>query len=227
MTPAVGAGVALAAGAVSGQQQAKKGHTAEKNRKKELQVLQKQMLGNLEAGSAEQFAYQKKANKAAEGGYQSALDDADRVELQGTRQANDYFNQAMGGADASAASRGILGSSVGTSARLGAARQASRYMSDAQIAASHMRTNARLGLGQVQSQGLQSLGSLQAYKANNRNKIMGGMFDYLAGQQFTSQQPDLVGLGMLGGMIGGGFGGGGGGGNSSLQGWGWNPLQHS
>jgi hypothetical protein len=197
MGAGIAGGVALGAGAIAGSQQAKKNKTAEKNRKKELLGIQGGMLADINQSGADQYANILKANKASTQGYGDAIKDADRIEGQGLKQANSFFQQALGGADAGAAGRGLLGASGNANMRLGAARQASLYATDAQIAASKLRTSAKLGLGNAQAQGFTNLGNFHAYRAGRRNEVMGKYFDYLAGVQYTSQQPQLGGLGAL------------------------------
>lgn len=204
-------GPALAATGISafeGYQQQKKIKKAQKGQKSDLLDLQGQMFSNLDPALANQESYIKKANKASEQGFTDALADADRVETAGTKGAKDFFDQATGGANANLASRGLLDSSVGGNMRLGAARGASRALTDVQVAASHLRTGARLGLGQARATGLNNLGQFEAYKANARNSILSGLWDYVAGQQFQAQTPNLANVANLATMFGGGTGGG-------------------
>lgn len=203
--------LAIAGGsAVLGSQQQKKIKKAQKGQKANLLDLQGQMFSNLDPALANQENYIKQANKASEGGFQSAIDDANRVETEGVKGAKDFFKQASGGVDANLASRGLLGSSQGANMRLGAARGASRALTDAQVAASRLRTGAQLGLGAAKAQGLNNLGTFEAYRANSRNSILSGLWDYVAGQQFQAQSPNLANFAQLATMFGNGTGGGGG-----------------
>lgn len=178
-----------AASAVAGNQQAKKVKTNEKNRKKELLGLQGGMLDIANESYADQLGYLKKAGKASEQGYQSAIKDADRIEGQGNRDAQRLFAQGLGTANGNAASRGLLGSSVNQNMRLGAARQASYAMSDAQIAASRLRTGAQLGLGQARAGSLQNLAGLTAYRAGMKTNALLPYMNFLSNVQYTSTPP--------------------------------------
>lgn len=222
--PAIAVGAAAGSAAL-GYQQQKKIKKAQKGQKQDLLDLQRQMFENLDPALAAQEGFIKKANKASQEGFQSALDDADRVEAQGTRDVNSYFNQAVGETTGNSASRGLLGSSVAGNMRLGAARSTSRALSDVQVAASKLRTGAALGLGAAKAQSFNRLGDFEAYRANSRNAILSGLWDYVAGQQFHAQSPNLSNIANLA-MSTTSFGGGGSGGGASVSpgGSNYNPL---
>lgn len=208
-------GAALAAGAVGlnayqGYQQQKKIKKAQKGQKSDLLNLQGQMMDTLNSGLGEQEGYLKKSLKASQEGFSSALADADRLEVAGNKGAQSFFDQASKAATGNAASRGLLGSSGAANMQLGAARGATRAMTDAQLAASRLRTSAQLGLGAAKAQGFNALGNFSAYRANARNHILSGLWDHVAGQQFTAQAPQGANLAELALLLGNSGEGGGG-----------------
>lgn len=198
------ASAGLAAGGfIAGQQQQKKTKTAEKNRKKELLGIQGNLMGIANESYGEQYGYLKKAGKESEKGYKMAIDDATRIGAQSAGEVNRFFNQALGGANANAAGRGLLGSSVNANMRLGAARQASIAMSDAQIAASRLKSQAQIGLGATRAGTLQGLAGLSAYRGGMRAQALLPYMNFLSNVQYTSQQPQTGNLAGLGSMMGG------------------------
>jgi hypothetical protein len=198
------AAVPIASAAVSGvagAQQQKKLKTNEKNRKKELLGLQQGMLDTVNQSYAEQLPLLKQAGKAAQGGYLSMIADANRQEGEGMKGAERFFQQALGSATGNAASRGLLGSSVNANMRLGAARQASLAMTDAQLAASKLRSSAQIGLGQAKAGGLNALAGLSAYRAGGINQALLPYFGFLSNVQYGAQQPSAGNLGSLMGSL--------------------------
>lgn len=190
-------------GGISGAHQAKVLHGKETQRQDRLNALQNQMLGNNAQGNAAGEAYIKQANTARVGGFDSAIADAQRVEDQGTQNALLAGQQAQGNIRAGAAGRGMLGSSVMGNMAQGAAAQTTRAITDAQIAASHLKSSALIGKGNAQASGLGALASFEAYKSNSKNAIMQNMWNFFANQQFTAQ--NSAGGFLAGSLAGGNY----------------------
>lgn len=210
MPVGVGGAAVLGGSAILGSQQQKKIKSGQKNKHKQILNIHGGMMENLEQGFANQEGYLKKALKAGTEGYDATIADADRLEVEGNKAADRYFQGALGGADGASASRGLLGSTVNANMRFGAARGASRARSEAQIAASRLRSTALLGKGAAKAGGLAALGTFEAYKANSRNNVLSRLFDYYAGQSHSAQSPDFANLAQLAMQLGAGGGGGGG-----------------
>jgi len=176
---------------------------AEAQRLAELRALSGQMQGNLAASFPLQEKYLKQANAASMQGYGSALNDVNRAEAAGQEQIGAQSAAALKAAQAAAAQRGLGGSSVGTNMGLASARDARRASTDFQLGIARQRSGLQMAQGGAQAAGLGALANFQAYKANSMNQALSPYFNFTANKQFTSQQPDLAGIGGLLGGIGG------------------------
>lgn len=208
-------------GAYSSYSAGKKQKAAKKNQGRDIQSFLGSLGDEIEQGVAEQTQYQKQANRVTDAGYQGLIDDANRAESEGVRAAQEEGRAALDTGVGEMSSRGLLGSSLDTNQRYAAARSTSRAISAAQIAAARLRGSATLGRAQAKAQGLETLGKIRGYRANQRVNIWSNYLQYLGNQNPTAQGVSGLDLAktiaLTQGLGGGGGGGGSSGGGGSLQ----------
>lgn len=188
-----GAGAVAAFGAGVANQHSVK--NAQRKQQGNLDALQAEMLGVLEPTLANGEDYLKKANKAAVGGFDAAVSDAERVTDQGVQNATLAGETAQKAIRGSAATRGMSGSSIEANKSFGAARQTARAMTDAEIAGSRLKSSALIGKGQTEAAGLGALANFEAYKASSQNAILGKYWNFIAGKQFGAANNSAIGAG--------------------------------